>query len=112
MNGDTNRSEPVAHWTCKQHFYTTPNVTNQLLGSKGSSTQVINNFEDRHILRLQEKGSWIPAPKDRPPRPVMPFVQAYSDLSGNSLTPGEQIAANWTAVLMKGYHIKRNLLSR
>ena len=105
MNSDSNRTEPLAQWTLDEHFYTSPSVTDQLLGrGQKSHANIVSDFEDRQILRLQEKDTWITT-DETTPKVVMPFVQAYSDLSGNSVFPGEAMSANWTALLVNNYHL-------
>jgi hypothetical protein len=105
MSSDTNRTEPVAHWSRKQHFYTMPNITQQL-GTTNPSIHSGTDIRDRHILQLKARYSWIPVKADLGPKVAMPFVQAYADLSGNSLNPGLQMAANWTALLTNHNPIK------
>ena len=93
MSGSKNRTEPMQHWSTKEGFYTSPNVSEQLLS--------ISNLQksDRQILTLERKESWIPLPEDATPINAMPFVQAYADMSGQSFAPGGTWGANYTAIL-------------
>jgi hypothetical protein len=93
MIGSENRTEPIRYWNTKDGFYTTPNVTQQLLS--------ISNLQDsgRQILTLQEKNSWVPLPQDVTPITAMPFVQAYADMSSQSFAPDTGIGGNFTALL-------------
>ena len=73
MSSNTNRTEPVAHWSRKQHFHTIPNITSQL----GTALRSGADMADRHILQLKAKDSWIPPKAYLDQKVIMPFVQAY-----------------------------------
>ena len=93
ISGKRNRTEPLQHWSAQDGFYTTPNITEQLLSV---STR---QKSSRQILSLKEKNSWVPLPQDVTPINAMPFVQAYADMSSRSFMPNAALAANYTAIL-------------
>jgi hypothetical protein len=95
MGSEKTLTEPTQHWDPKSGLYTTPRVTEQLLSTSNLSKS------DRQILTLTGKSSWVPLPEDVGPINAMPFVQAYADLSGISLSPNTGMTGNYTTIMTK-----------
>lgn len=106
--GNTNRTEPIAYSDPGGHFHTIPNVTHQLIPDEASIK--FQDVEARQIMQLEEKDSWIPAPEDTGPIAAMPFMQAYSDMSGISVVPQSYMQGNWSAIMTKNFNAKQTYL--
>ena len=77
MHSSTNRSEPIGLWSAETGYFTRPDVHDQL----GESLDPKFTIESRGLLKLEEKQSWVPEPKDAIPNQVQPFVQQFADTS-------------------------------
>jgi hypothetical protein len=77
VHGDTNRSEPIVHWSKAQGYYTIPDVHQQL----GDLPTTPSSAASRGILRLEPKSSWVPNENDAVPPGVQPIVQQFVDVT-------------------------------
>ena len=84
MNGNDNRTEPIAHWNPQREYYTEPDVHKQL----GDLEPLESTSKSRGILHLAPRSSWIPGPTNAISDTIQPFVQQFADVTNQLLSLG------------------------
>jgi hypothetical protein len=91
VSSNFNRTEPAASFDLVNSMYTFSEIRNQL--GQGPDPA---SLEDRGVLQLEKKPSWIADASDLPP--VEPFVRDFANMQGQAGgTSG--MAGNYTAIL-------------
>jgi hypothetical protein len=88
-----NRTEPAASFDLVNSIYTFSEIRNQL--GQGPDPP---SLEDRGVLQLERKPSWIANASDLPPKSIEPFVRDFANMEGPS-GGGSGMTGNYTALL-------------